>query len=193
MEKSSVSSAIIKSIVLVVLGAMIILGVYMMITRVKGKPAKDEDYQLTAVDEITTTNLDKNYPADARMVVELYGKIMRTMYRETYDENQQNKMITVLAGIMDDELLANQNNFPKSIKNEIKEKKDGDYSIVTYIVQAKEPDVVKVDGKKMCTVECLFSLRKGTSHVPITYDFIMRQDEDGKWKILGWTVKDDDE
>ncbi len=193
MEKSSLSSAIIKSIVLVVLGAMIILGVYMMITRVKGKPAKDEDYQLTAVDEITTTNLDKNYPADARMVVELYGKIMRTMYRETYDENQQNKMITVLAGIMDDELLANQNNFPKSIKNEIKEKKDGDYSIVTYIVQAKEPDVVKVDGKKMCTVECLFSLRKGTSHVPITYDFIMRQDEDGKWKILGWTVKDDDE
>ncbi len=193
MEKSSLSSAIIKSIVLVVLGAMIILGVYMMITRVKGKPAKDEDYQLTAVDEITTTNLDKNYPADARMVVELYGKIMRTMYRETYDENQQNKMITVLAGIMDDELLANQNNFPKSIKNEIKEKKDGDYSIVTYIVQAKEPDVVKVDGKKMCTVECLLSLRKGTSHVPITYDFIMRQDEDGKWKILGWTVKDDDE
>ena len=72
------------------------------------------------------------------MVVELYGKIMRTMYRETYTEDQQNKMITVLAGIMDDELLANQNNFPKSIKNEIKEKKDGDYSIVTYIVQAKD-------------------------------------------------------
>lgn len=192
MKKSSVSSAVIKSIVLAVLGALIILGVYLMLTRGKSKPGKDESYELTVVDEITTTNLDKNYPADARMVVEFYGKIMRTLYRETYSDEQQDKMIDILAGIMDDELLANQNNFSKSIKNEVKNKKEGDYSVVSYVVQAKEPDVVKVDGRKMCTVECLFALRKGTSHVPITYDFIMRQDEDGKWKILGWTVQDDE-
>ena len=191
MEKSSVSSAVIKSIILALLGAIVILGVYLMVTRLKVKPDKDEGYELTAVDEITTTNLDKNYPADARMVVEFYGKIMRTLYRETYTDSQQDKMIDILAGIMDDELLANQNNFSKSIKNEIKQKKDGDYSVVTYIVQAREPDVVKVDGRKMCSVECLFSLRKGTSHVPITYEFIMRQDEEGRWKILGWTLKDD--
>ena len=163
-----------------------------MLTRGKSKPGKDESYELTVVDEITTTNLDKNYPADARRVVEFYGKIMRTLYRETYSDEQQDKMIDILAGIMDDELLANQNNFSKSIKNEVKNKKEGDYSVVSYVVQAKEPDVVKVDGRKMCTVECLFALRKGTSHVPITYDFIMRQDEDGKWKILGWTVQDDE-
>ena len=192
MKKSSVSSAVIKSIVLAVLGALIILGVYLMLTRGKSKPGKDESYELTVVDEITTTNLDKNYPADARRVVEFYGKIMRTLYRETYSDEQQDKMIDILAGIMDDELLANQNNFSKSIKNEVKNKKEGDYSVVSYVVQAKEPDVVKVDGRKMCTVECLFALRKGTSHVPITYDFIMRQDEDGKWKILGWTVQDDE-
>ncbi len=192
MKKSSVSSAVIKSIVLAVLGALIILGVYLMLTRGKSRPGKEENYELTAVDEITTTNLDKNYPADARMVVEFYGKIMRTLYRETYSDDQQDKMIEVLAGIMDDELLANQSNFSKSIKNEVKNKKEGDYSVVSYVVQGKEPDVVKVDGRKMCTVECLFALRKGTSHVPITYDFIMRQDEDGKWKILGWTVKDDE-
>ncbi|MBR4668455.1 MAG: hypothetical protein IKO76_06855 [Butyrivibrio sp.] len=192
MEKSSVSSAVIKSIILALLGAIVILGVYLMVTRLKVKPDKDEGYELTAVDEITTTNLDKNYPADARMVVEFYGKIMRTLYRETYTDSQQDKMIDILAGIMDDELLANQNNFSKSIKNEIKQKKDGDYSVVTYIVQAREPDVVKVDGRKMCSVECLFSLRKGTSHVPITYEFIMRQDEEGRWKILGWTLKDDE-
>lgn len=192
MKKSSVSSAVIKSIVLAVLGALIILGVYLMLTRGKSRPGKEEDYELTVVDEITTTNLDKNYPADARRVVEFYGKIMRTLYRETYSDEQQDKMIEVLAGIMDDELLANQNNFSKSIKNEVKNKKEGDYSVVSYVVQGKEPDVVKVDGRKMCTVECLFALRKGTSHVPITYNFVMRQDENGKWKILGWTVKDDE-
>ncbi len=69
MEKGSVSSAIIKSVVLIILGAMIVLGVYMMLTRTKKQPAKDENYVITVVDEITTTNLEKSYPASARKVV----------------------------------------------------------------------------------------------------------------------------
>lgn len=191
MEKNGVGSAVVKSIILVVLGAVVILGAYMILTRGK-KPAKEEDYVLTTVDEITTTDLNRNYPADARMVVDFYGKIMRTLYRETYTDDQQDKMIEVLAGIMDDELLNNQSNFKKSIKNEVKDRKEGDYSIATYVVQAKEPEVVKVDGRRMCNVECLFSLRKGTSHIVVTYQFVMRMDDEGRWKILGWTVKADE-
>ena len=191
MEKNGVGSAVVKSIILVVLGAVVILGAYMILTRGK-KPAKEEDYVLTTVDEITTTDLNRNYPADARMVVDFYGKIMRTLYRETYTDDQQDKMLEVLGGIMDDELLANQTNFKKSMKNEIKERKEGDYSVATYVVQAKEPEVVKIDGRKMCNVECLFSLRKSTKHIVVTYQFVMRMDDEGKWKILGWTVKADE-
>ncbi|MBQ6406633.1 MAG: hypothetical protein IJJ64_01195 [Butyrivibrio sp.] len=191
MEKQGVGSAVLKSVILVVLGAVVILGAYLILTRGK-RPAKEENYVLTTVDEITTTDLNRNYPADARMVVDLYGKIMRTLYRETYTDEQQDKMIEVLSGIMDDELLDNQVNFSKSIKSEVKERKEGDYSIATYVVQAKEPDVVKVDGKKMCNVECLFSLRKSTKHIVVTYQFVMRMDSEGKWKILGWTVKADE-
>ena len=191
MEKNGVGSAVVKSIVLVVLGAVVIIGAYLILTRGK-KPAKEEDYVLTTVDEITTTDLNRNYPADARMVVDFYGKIMRTLYRETYTDDQQEKMIQVLAGLMDDELLENQFNFSKSIKSEVKERKEGDYSIATYVVQAKEPEVVKVDGRKMCNVECLFSLRKSTKHIVVTYQFVMRMDDEGKWKILGWTVNTDE-
>ena len=67
MEKKSVSSAVIKSVVLVVLGALVILGIYLIFNRNKNV-AKEEDYVLTAVDEITTTDLSKSYPADARMI-----------------------------------------------------------------------------------------------------------------------------
>ena len=44
----------------------------------------------------------------------------------------------------------------------------------------------------MCNVECLFSLRKSTKHIVVTYQFVMRMDDEGKWKILGWTVKADE-
>ncbi len=191
MEKNSVSSAVVKSIVLVALGAIIILGVYLLLNRGK-KSGGEEVYVLTVVDEITTTNLDKNYPADARKVVDLYARTMKVLYKEKYSDEQQTKMLDVLAGIMDDELLAAQSNFYKSMRDEIKGKKDEDYSIPAYVVQSKEPEVVTVDGKKMCTVKCLFSLRHGTVSSATYYEFIMRQDDQGKWKILGWNILEDE-
>ena len=102
-------------------------------------------------------------------------------------------MLEVLQGIMDDELLAGQSDFKKSIKNELAERKKGDYSISNYIVQNSEPEILNVSGKKMCNVECLFSLRKGsTGTIANYYQFILRQDEEGRWKILGWQIKQND-
>ena len=189
MENNSVKSAIMKSIVLLALGAVVVVGLYFMFVGSKKSPG-EEQYNLTAVDEITTTNLEKNYPANPRMVVELYAKTMKVLYKEEYTEGQQDKMLYVLKGIMDDELLNEQVNFSKSMKNEIAERKEGDYSISNYLVQNSEPEVVTVSGKKMCNVECLFSLRKGNSGtVANYYQFILRQDDEKRWKILGWNVK----
>ncbi|WP_026514298.1 DUF6715 family protein [Butyrivibrio sp. LB2008] len=192
MENNSVKSAILKSIVLLALGAVVIVGLYFMFVGTKKDPG-EEQYNLTAVDEITTTNLEKNYPANPRKVVDLYANIMKVLYKEEYTDGQQDKMLEVLQGIMDDELLAGQSDFKKSIKNEVAERKKGDYSISNYIVQNSEPEVLNVSGKKMCNVECLFSLRKGsTGTIANYYQFILRQDEEGRWKILGWQVKQND-
>jgi hypothetical protein len=192
MENNSVKSAILKSIVLLALGAVVIVGLYFMFVGTKKDPG-EEQYNLTAVDEITTTNLEKNYPANPRKVVDLYANIMKVLYKEEYTDGQQDKMLEVLQGIMDDELLAGQSDLKKSIKNEVAERKKGDYSISNYIVQNSEPEVLNVSGKKMCNVECLFSLRKGsTGTIANYYQFILRQDEEGRWKILGWQVKQND-
>ena len=188
MENNSVKSAILKSIVLLALGAVVIVGLYFMFVGTKKDPG-EEQYNLTAVDEITTTNLEKNYPANPRKVVDLYANIMKVLYKEEYTDGQQDKMLEVLQGIMDDELLANQGNFSKSIKDEIAERKEGKYSISNYIVQNIEPEEVTISGKKMCTVVCTFSLRKDTNTIVNNYQFILRQDDEKRWKIVGWDVE----
>ena len=194
MEKKSKGSAVAKSIVLVLLGAVVILGLYLMLTRNKRSVQTEESYELTAVDEITTTNLDKNYPANPRKVVELYAHTMQVLYRETYNDTQEDAMISVLRGIMDDELLANNNRFEQSVKDEVTERRAGDYSISNFVVETKEPEEVTVDGRRMCNVDCLFSLRQSTNGTTANYyRFILRKDsETGQWKILGWTLKEDD-
>lgn len=186
--ENSTKSAIIKSVVLVILGAIFILGIYFVLTRNK-RGDNSENYQLTVIDEITTTNLDKNYPADPRMVVELYCKIMQTMYKESYSDDQADKMLAVLAGIMDDELLENQMNFNKSIKDEVSNRKENDYSISVYQVQRIDMEG-KIDGRNACTVDCYIYLRQGTAGIPAIYQYLLRQDADGRWKILGWQTKE---
>ncbi len=188
MGNGGVKSAVVKSIVLVLLGAIIVLGVFMILTRNK-KSQNGEDYVLTNVDAISTINLEKSYPADPKMVVELYGQIMQTLYRENYTDEQQDKMLDVLAGIMDDELLANQTNFKKSMKDEIKQRKADDYSISTYQFQRIDQEA-KLDGRNACTADCYFYLRQGTGGTPIIYTFVLRQDANKRWKILGWQPKE---
>ena len=193
MEKGGVGSAVVKSILLI-LGAMIVLGVYMILTRGKKTPAKDEDYVITVVDEITTTNLEKSYPASARKVVELYAKSMQTLYREEYTEEQRDAMIAVVKGLMDDELLASNQEFEGEIRVEVTKRKAEKYSIPAYVVQTKEPEEVTVDGRKMCSVDCLFNMRSASTPTYSNYyTFILRRDqENGNWKILGWTLKEEE-
>ena len=192
---NSTKSAIIKSVVMIFFAALIVLGMYILLTRNKEKePKYDESYTLSSVDEFTTTDLEKSYPANPKKVVELYAKTMQVLYRETYSADQQLKMINVLAGLMDDELLANQGNFTQSMRNEVEERKKEDYSISNYVVLTKDIDEATVDGRKMCHVDLMYSLRKGTSGTSILkYRYVMRQDNEGRWKIMGWDLAPNEE
>jgi hypothetical protein len=192
MEKGSVSSAVIKSVILIALGALIVLGVYMLFTRNRKSPT-EESYNPTVVDELTTTNLDKNYPASARKVVELYIHTMQVMYKEEYNEDQEAKMIELLRGIMDDELLSINRNFDNDIRDEVKRKKSEDNSISNFeILQKREPEEYKKDGRWMCKIDCIYYMRMGTTGTTtVDYVFLLRRDEATKnWKIYGWTLKE---
>lgn len=193
MEKGGTSSAIIKSIVLVVLGALVVFGVYSILTRNKNT-GHEETYVSTVVDELTTTNLEKNYPASARKVVELYIHTMQVLYKEDYNSDQEDKMIALVRGIMDDELLANNPQFDKDIRDEVDRKRAEDNSISNYeVLQKREPEEYTVGGRRMCQIDCIYYMRMGTQGtVTVDYTFILRREEGtNNWKIYGWARKED--
>ena len=122
-------------------------------------------------------------------MVELYAKTMQVLYREDYSADQELKMISVLSGLMDEDLLANQTNLPQSIKKEIQDRKKDDYSISNYVIVTKEPEITTVDGRKMCHIDCWYSLRKGTAGTTVLkYRYVMRQDSEDRWKVFGWDL-----
>ena len=185
MGGESAKSAILKSVLLAVFGAMVVLSIFFMLTRGNVKKSKSENYKLTPVDVITTTDLSKNYPADPRKVVELYCEILKVLYNEDYTDEQEKQMLTVLAGIMDDELLANQKDFYNSMSTEVKNRRNQEYSFSTYQVNSTTPEEkTGNDGNKYCEVDCYYSLMHGAAREGMYYTFILRKDENKRWKIV---------
>ncbi len=182
---------LIKTVVMLVILAVVILGAYLIIV-VRGPKnnTTKENETLSAVDQITTLDLDKSYPPTPGEVVDLYAQIMKVLYRQDYNGKQYDQMIAKIEGIFDMELLKNQVNWPVSLKNEIKSRKEGDYSIVNYSVDSSDKVVYStVNGQEIANLTCVYAMRHGTYTEPQQFTYVLRKDEDGRWKILGWEEK----
>lgn len=193
-DKKGNSGETLKVVIMVILVALVILGIYMALIVRGGKNQSDEKTSLlTEVQQITTMNLDENYPNSERDVVSLFGRITKALYGETYTDEEFSQMASQLEKLYDPELLAQQNGYESSLKDEVQQKKNDYYTVQNYVVADKDEIVYKkIDGKECASLDCLFAMRQNTEMATINYVFILRKSDDGRWKILGWTVKPED-
>jgi len=193
-DKKGNSGETLKVVIMVILVALVILGIYMALIVRGGKNQSDEETSLlTEVQQITTMNLDENYPNSERDVVSLFGRITKALYGETYTDEEFSQMASQMEKLYDPELLAQQNGYESSLKDEVQQKKNDYYTVQNYVVADKDEIVYKkIDGKECASLDCLFAMRQNTEMATINYVFILRKSDDGRWKILGWTVKPED-
>ncbi len=190
MEEST-KNAIIKSVVLMIFGAIVVFGIFLLFTRNGSKSnTTTEDQELTEVQKITTIDLSKSYPKTPPTVVDLYVRIMKVMYRQDYTDEEFAQMADILAGIFDKDLLAAQAGWPSGLKSEVDQKKKGDYSITKYEVLTSDLQEKRDNGEEIANVLAKVNLRHGTSTTPYNYLFVLRMDSEGLWKIMGWTVSE---
>ena len=193
-NKKSNSGETMKIALMIVLGAMVVLGIYMALIIRGGKAQSDEETSLlTEVQQITTMNLDESYPNSDRDVVSLFGRITKALYGETYTDEEFSQMTAQLEKLYDPELIAKQNDYEKSLKNEVQQKKNDFYTVQNYVVDDKANIIYKqIDGRECASMNCLFAMRQNTEMTTVNYVFILRKDEKDRWRILGWTVKTKD-
>ena len=181
-------SSLIKTVVMIALVAVVVFAVFFIV--VKRGPRDNttkEESKLTVVDEIVSLDLDRSYPPTPREVVELYLRIRQAMYRQSYTDDQFSQMASRLAGIMDLELLNNQTNWPLSLRDEVYDRKKNDCSIVSFIVdKSDEVKVSNVNGADLASLCCILGWRRGTHTDNEKYQFLLRKDSEGRWKILGY-------
>ncbi|MCR5101708.1 MAG: hypothetical protein K6B41_10160 [Butyrivibrio sp.] len=195
MSAKNDNSAVIKAVIIIISAAVIIFLIFNFMLKKNGSTDQSgEKETLTPVEEITTIDLSTSYPTSPTAVVELYSKIMQVMYKYDYTDDEFSKMANVLGGLFDDELMANQVNYPSGIKSDVTQKKTDDYAISTYTVQsASDISYTQVDGYDVAYVQCIYAVRHSTATQSTVYLFVLRKDSAGLWKIYGWTSENADE
>ena len=70
-----------KFVIIIVVCVCVILGGYYYLTN-RNNAKEEENITLTEIQELTTKNLDKNFPATPREVVKLYNRIITCFYND---------------------------------------------------------------------------------------------------------------
>lgn len=154
---------------------------------------KDEDKDEISVvldkDKLLNKDLEENYPLTVCQVVQLFTRIQKCYYNEDCTNEELVRLAYMSTNIFDEELLANNpfDDYFSNLEAEINDFRRNKRTISRVIVgKAADVRYSTVDEVKYAALECIYYTQdtKGTSKNTTTY--ILRKDENDKWKILGW-------
>ncbi len=194
--KKSVNSAM-KSARIVLTVAIILVAFVLLYSQFSNKkPDKElENEKSKAIEKILSQDLITNYPATPREVVMYFTEIQKCYYNYNVNEEQLNQLATIARMLFDEELLkANPyDEYYQDLKLEIKAFKADDKK-VSRIVLDKASDIKIVtmeDGTKAASLKAVYYCRNDGDITKTIETYILRKDEDGKWKIYGWGIMED--
>lgn len=187
-----------KSTIFTLISMLLILGVglgvfYWQVNKTEeGKVETGES--LTEEMKLLTYDMENQYPQTPREVVRLYCRMTKLLYSGELQEEQIESLVDNVRALFDEDLLeANpRETHLEEVDKELKEYQDKQWKITRYSVEdAKDSDTVSVEGRDSTTVRAYFSRQEGKATFKDLYElFILREDEEGRFKILGWSAFD---
>lgn len=157
---------------------------------------KENEKDLTEIEKVIVKDLDSNYPKTPREVVKFYNRIMKCYYgAEEPTEKQLGKLVDQMMCIMDEDLLLvnPRDTYYNSVVQDIslyKQQKKQlvntdvcDTNDVKYVTDDKNGEEEK---DELAYVDASYFMKERDQFVYTYQQFVLRQDADGRWKILAF-------
>lgn len=166
-----------------------VVAYYFYVNKGDGNENTGKEDLVNEVDKVLNKDIEQRYPYTVREVVQFFVRIQKCYYNEEYTEEELTKLAHKAMELFDTELVA-ENPFDKYYDNLKKEinlyKATGKKVYKVMLEENSEVEYSTVDGQSYASINCVYYLKdeKGTSKVEETY--ILREDENDRWKILGW-------
>lgn len=180
-----------RFIIVFIVLALCVTGLFFYVSNRSKAIEEGKQQQMTPVQEILARNLETNYPPTPKEVLKFYSEITRCFYGEQYTDEELAKLAILSRKLFDDELVANQTDeqYLSALKFDIESWKNDKKVISSYSVSSStDVQEYSYGGREWAQLYCIYSIRMGTNVAPVQEHFIMRKDERGHWKILGWEL-----
>lgn len=153
-----------------------------------------KDKPNTEAQNILSKDVDRNYPATVREVVRLFARISKCYHNETISEDEFKALVEMQRKLFDEEFLENNplDTFTNNLTAEIDAAKSRKYVMATWRVQKQSSVVTWQDGDNhFASIVASFTMSEKEVGYTKTYEeFLLREDETGRWKIVGWRLTD---
>ena len=182
-----------RSIIIIVVSVAVIVGAFLLISNHLAKNDEDTDIGISSVQNVLLRNMDNNYPPTPKEVLKYYSDITQCFYAGGYTEEQFTQLANRALELYDEELRANQDYdvYIDDLKAEIKEYKEKNWTISSYSTSSSiDVQEFERDGDEWAQLYAFYNVRQDGKVVKVTEIFLMRKDEDGRWKIYGWQQAD---
>lgn len=190
MKRSGGIRILIVGIILVAL----VVGYYYYLSNIKGKNSAEQAVTTTKVQNALLRDLDKNYPPTPKEVIKFYSELTQCIHNEPYNDEEFDELVIQMYSMYDEELAANNPlvNYTEDVRFDVESMKKKGYAISSYSVYSStDVDYYTVNGDDCAQIKCTYTLRTGSTLGYNNQNFILRKDENGRWKILGWYLEEE--
>lgn len=143
----------------------------------------------TEVEQLLEYDFEDNYPKTVRETVKLHCKYLKNAYGLKFDEEQLPTANSNMRNLYDEELLAynSEGQQFEELKKEISLYNDKKQKFISYsLEEASQIEYNTEDGKDYAKTTVTLNITVGTAPIYVEQEYLLRKDESGRWKILGW-------
>ena len=180
---------VVVTIVMIVLAIALIGGFFL--ARHIGEKNRETRKSKTEVEKLMELDLDENYPGTAREVLKINNRLMKCYYNEELTDEQIKALAMQNQKLFDEELLKRNpyDVYVGRLKKEIESYKKSKVTIINIGLQElADAETEEKGGYKFCNLLVSYFLKEGNGHKKTNHKYYLREDENGKWKILFWEV-----
>ena len=170
-----------------------VVGLYYYFLTHKSDKGENLIEKKTAVEKLIDMDLDVYYPATVNTVMETYSKLCEAFYNEDYTDDEFKQLMSQYRKLLDEELLEKN---PESsqltlMTQDVEQFRKDKKNIISYrFIDDQSNKESEIDGRSYATVTLSIGVKKDASSVETTEEnFILRKDSKGRWKILGWKLR----
>lgn len=184
-------------IVLIMIGLAFCYYLYLSSYSEDGLPKDEEEIaeEMTPVQELLVRSDFREYPSTPVQVLRYYNEITACFYNETYTDNELEQLAMEARSLYDLELIMNQSqeDYLNELKEDIAAFAAGNITIFrSSVTPATDVEYFTYDGHECARLYSVYTLRSGTENQLSKEVFIMRKDDEGHWKILGFDLVKDE-